>query len=125
MLIVGTGGLARDVITSWELDPKNQNSTLYLYDNVNIDKHLLYEKYPILHTIEDLKKLFDSGESDFFVCIGNPLLRKRVTETIEKIGGNLVPFISCSVSIVSPETKLIAGGVVIEPAVGVSKDVIL
>ncbi len=125
MLIVGTGGLARDVITSWELDQANSTTELYLFDNVNTDNHLLYDKYKILHTTEQVKALFETGDSDFFVCIGNPLIRKRVTETFEKLGGNLIPFISCCVSIVSPKTKKIAGGVVIEPAVVVSKDVIL
>lgn len=125
MLIIGTGGLARDVITSWELDKANTSIELYLFDNVNINNQFLYDKYKILHTEEEVKALFETGDTDFFVCIGNPLVRKRVTETFEKLGGNLVPFISCCVAIVSPETKKIDGGVVIEPAVVISKDVIL
>lgn len=125
MLIVGTGGLARDVVTSWELDETNTSVKLYLFDNVNIDNHLLYDKYQILHKYDEVKILFETGNNDFFVCIGNPLVRKRVTETFETLGGNLVPFISCCVSIVSKETKKIEGGVVIEPGVVISKDVIL
>lgn len=125
MLIVGTGGLARDVVTSWELDQANTSVKLYLFDNVNIENHLLYDKYKILHTDEEVKTLFETENNDFFVCIGNPLLRKRITETFERLGGNLVPFISCCVSIVSKETKKIEGGVVIEPGVVISKDVIL
>lgn len=125
MLIIGTGGLARDVITSWELDEANANIELFLFDNVNTDNHFLYDKYKILHTYEQVKALFETGNSDFFVCIGNPLIRKRVTETFEKLGGNLVSFISSYVIIVSPEIKKIGNGVVIEPAAAISKDVIL
>lgn len=124
MLIIGTGGLARDVITSWEIDLSNDKNELFLFDNKNLNTHFLYEKYPIFHSYEQVERLFNSNP-DFFVCIGNPLVRKRITETFESLGGNLVSFISCCVSVVSPETKKIAPGVVIEPATVVSKDVIL
>lgn len=123
MLIIGTGGLSRDVITSWELDEANLNVELYLFDNVNIDREFLYEKYKILHTTEQVKMLFKHS-NDFIVCIGNPLKRKRLTELFEQLGGNLVHFVSSRVTIVSPYTRL-GKGVVIEPAVGISKDVII
>ena len=122
MLIVGTGGLARDVITSWEVDPANEKQDLYLFDNINVEDHFLYEKYPILHTHEQVKKLFKSGDKNYFVCIGNPLKRKRITEQFEQLGGKLVPFVSCRALMVSPFMQLNAG-VVIEPGVGISKDV--
>lgn len=125
MLIVGTGGLARDVITSWEIDSKNKNIELYLFDNVNTEKHLLYEKYPIIHTYEQVGELFKTGrDKSFFVCIGNPLKRKRITEQFEQMGGELVPFVSCRVNTISPFMQL-NKGVVIEPAVGISRDVII
>lgn len=124
MLIIGTGGLARDVITSWELDENNKNEKLFLFDNVDLVKKLLYDKYPIFHSYDEVKNHFKSGDTTFFVCIGNPLKRKRITEMFERLGGELVPFVSCNVSIVSPFTTL-GKGVVIEPAVVVSKDVTL
>lgn len=124
MLIVGTGGLARDVITSWEVDEKNIGKTLYLFDDINLETEFLYDKYKILHTHEEVEKYFKTINNDFFVCIGNPLKRKRITESFEQLGGNLVPFVSCRVSIISPFMQL-NGGVIIEPAVGVSRDVIL
>lgn len=124
MLIVGTGGLARDVITSWEIDKNNKDKTLYLFDNVNTETDYLYEKYKILHNYDQVATLFATQCKDFFVCIANPLLRKRVTETFEQLGGNLVPFVSCKVSVVSPHT-LLTGGVILEPAVVISRNVTL
>lgn len=124
MLIVGTGGLARDVITSWEIDPKNEGQALFLFDDINTTTNLLYNKYKIFHTYEEVKDYFENFSRDFFVCVGNPLKRKRLIDRFEEIGGESVPFVSCKASIVSPETPL-AGGVVIEPAVVVSKDVII
>lgn len=124
MLIVGTGGLARDVITSWEIDEANCDQTLFLFDDVNVNRDLLYEKYVIYHTLEEVEKHFRTTDNRFFVCIGNPLKRKRITEKFEALGGELSPFVSCKVTIVSPFTPL-GKGVVIEPGVVVSKDVIL
>lgn len=124
MLIIGTGGLAKDVVTSWEIDELNQDKQLFLFDNVNLDNHLFFNKHHIFHTHDEVAYHFETHSKDFFVCIGNPLMRKRITETFESLGGNLVPFISCKASIVHPETNL-GKGVVIEPAVVVSKNVIL
>lgn len=124
MLIVGTGGLARDVITSWEVDKANMGKQLYLFDNFNTEQHLLYNKYPVYHTFDQLKEHFETVDRRFFVCVGNPLRRMRITEQVEKLGGELVPFVSCAASIVSPYMPL-GPGVVIEPGVVVSKDVVL
>lgn len=123
MLIVGTGGLAKDVVTSWEIDPSNQGKQLFLFNNIDKESHLFFDKHKILHCDEEVKDLF-SRDNEFFVCVGNPLIRKRLTDRFEKLGGKLVPFVSIKAAIVSPETPL-AGGVVIEPAVVVSKNVIL
>lgn len=124
MLIVGTGGLARDVITFWEVDPAKENQELFLFDNINVDKHLLYEKYPILHTYEQVRELFKTGDKKYFVCIGNPLKRKRITEQFEQLGGQLSPFVACGALMGSSLIKL-NGGVVIQPAVVISKDVVI
>lgn len=124
MLIVGAGGLARDVITSWEMDSSNENQELFLFDNVNIDVVSLFGKYPILHTYEQVIELFKAGDNKFFVCIGNPLKRKRITEQFEQLGGQLVSFVSCQAGMVSPFMEL-KGGVVIECAVCITKDVVI
>jgi sugar O-acyltransferase (sialic acid O-acetyltransferase NeuD family) len=124
MLIVGAGGLAKDVVTSWELDPLNENEDLCLFDNINIDKTYFFDKYKLLHTENEVQTYFKEKDNKFFVCIGNPLLRKRITERFEQLGGELVFFVSCKVSCVSPFMTL-APGVVIEPGTLVSKDAIL
>lgn len=121
MLIVGAGGLAKDVVTSWEIDPQNEGEDLFLFDNVNVNKNLFFDKYKLLHTEDEVQSYFNEKDKRFFVCIGNPLLRKRITERFEKLGGQLVFFVSCKVAIVSPLMKL-APGVVIEPGTVVSKD---
>lgn len=124
MLIIGAGGLTRDVITSWELDESRKNEKLFLFDNINTEQKFLYNKYPIYHTLDELKKHFETIDRKFFVCIGNPLKRKRITEQIEAIGGELTTFVSCKVTTLSPETVL-GKGVVIEPGCGISKDVVI
>ena len=124
MLIVGTGGLARDVITSWEIDESNNNEDLVLFDDVNHETDLLYGKYVIYHSLEQVKEYFLKRGNNFFVCIGNPLKRKRITEKFELLGGELSTFISCKALTISPFMPL-EKGIVIEPGVGISKDVVL
>ncbi|MCG3167488.1 MAG: UDP-3-O-(3-hydroxymyristoyl)glucosamine N-acyltransferase [Bacteroidia bacterium] len=124
MLIIGAGGLTRDVITSWELDENTKSKSLFLFDNINPSQKLLYNKYPIYHTFDEVKKHFETIDRKFFVCIGNPLKRKRMTEQIEALGGELTPFVSCKVLTLSPATPL-GKGAVIEPGVGISRDVII
>ncbi len=123
MLIIGAGGLTRDVITSWELDTTIKED-LFLFDNINADHDFLYNKYRIYHTFDELKKHFEKIDRRFFVCIGNPLKRKRMTEQIEALGGELTPFVSCKVTTFNPGTVL-GKGVVIEPGCGISRDVII
>lgn len=124
MLIIGAGGLTRDVLTSWELDENNKNTDLYLFDNVRMDEDLLYNKYRIYHTYDELREHFETIDRKFFVCIGIPLKRKRVTEEIETLGGELVPFVSCKVQTIHPATQL-GKGAIIEPGVGLCRDVII
>lgn len=122
MLIIGAGGLTRDVITSWEMDERYTSTRLVLFDNVNLDQDLLYDKYPILHTHAQVKEHFNLVDREFFVCIGNPLKRKRVTEVIERLGGELCSYVSNQSVVISPHTKIGAGSV-IEPGVMLSRDV--
>jgi sugar O-acyltransferase (sialic acid O-acetyltransferase NeuD family) len=124
MLIIGTGGLTRDVLTSWELDENNRNKELYLFDNVRTEDVLLYNKYHIYHTYDELKVHFATINRKFFVCIGSPLKRKVITEEIEALGGETTPFVSCKAQIVHPAT-ILGGGSIIEPGVVLCRDVII
>ena len=122
MLIIGTGGLTRDVVTSWEIDPGKRGIDLYFFDNVSHDKDLLYGRYKIYHTFEELEHHFATIDKMFVVCVGNPLKRKRLSDQVRRLGGNLGRYISFAGTVVNPETPL-GPGTIIEPGVMVSKDV--
>ncbi len=124
MLIIGAGGLATDVITHWELDETKASEGLYFFDNFNKDKDFLYDKYKIYHTFEEVKHHFETMDKTFCVCIGNPLKRKRITEQIEELGGELTPIVSCKVLTYNPNTPL-GGGVVLQSGVGVSFNAVI
>lgn len=98
MLIIGAKGFATellDVVLDLGLD-----NNLCFYDDVNkYEKHLVFDKYPILDTIEKAKHYFANTDNKFCLGIGNPEIRKSLVSKFEEIGGDLT-------SIISSEAKI-------------------
>jgi sugar O-acyltransferase (sialic acid O-acetyltransferase NeuD family) len=124
MIIIGTGGLAKDVIASMEQDSGNLLSSVCFFDNINIEIDKLFDYYPVYHQFEQLEEIFEKYGNDFIVGIGNPLLRKRIIEKFERLGGQLSFYISQKTCAISPLTK-IDSGVFIQQGCIVSRNVIL
>lgn len=94
MLLIGTGGVARDLITTWEMDPSRRDDELHLFDNVNLDSDLLYDQYKIYHSFEEIEEYFDTIDKRFITCLANPIKRERVERQIKELGGQPAQFIS-------------------------------
>lgn len=124
MLIIGTGGLAKDVIASMEQDSNCLVSNVCFFDNVNIEKNKLFDFYPVYHQFEDLENIFKTYGKDFLVCIANPLLRKKMTDKIESLGGSLSFYVSKKSCAISPFTK-INQGVYLQGGCIISRNVVL
>lgn len=119
MLIIGTGGMAREVAGIIEYDhPYNQ---LFFFNNIDREKHFLWEKYPIYHSEEDILTHFKTIGNQFICCIANPLIRQRMTERMEQMGGVLGNAISYR-SDVSHFVDF-STGIVIQPACVIASDV--
>lgn len=119
MLIVGTGGMAREVAGIVEFDhPYNQ---LYFFNNVDLDKNLLWGRYKVFHTDEEVIDYFQNIQSKFISCIANPLLRKRLCDKMELLGGKPDNAISYRADISHFVT--FEKGIVIQPACVVASDV--
>jgi sugar O-acyltransferase (sialic acid O-acetyltransferase NeuD family) len=125
MLIVGAKGFAKEV-----LEVCNQNkelTNLIFYDDVNInDNDLLFNKYPILHSIQAAERYFKEVDNRFTVGIGNPNLRKLLVDKFEAIGGNLISIISNKTDIGTHEVLIekganILSGVKISNSVTIGK----
>mgnify|MGYP006190245397 CR=1 FL=1 len=119
MLIIGTGGMAREVAGIIEYDhPYNQ---LYFFNNIDKDTHLLWDKYPIYHSEEEILTHFKTNGNQFISCIANPLIRQRITEKIEQMGG--VPGNAISYRSDISHFATFSTGIVVQPACVVASDV--
>lgn len=123
MVIIGTGGLAKDIIASMEQDTNGLVSGISFFNNVD-SEDMLFGFYAVCNSFEKLKEKFDTGDNEFIVCIGNPLMRKRMTDKIENSGGKLIHFVSQKTCAISPLTE-VRNGVVIQQGCIVSRNVTL
>ncbi len=98
MLIVGAGNLG---IHSLEILVDNSfNKEIIFFDkNWNDPDELLLNKYQVINSMSDVEHLFKNSDKDFFVGIGNPRIRKKITDVFENLGGNLSSIISRNSSI--------------------------
>lgn len=121
MVIIGAGGLAKEVLQI-ALEYYNKDE-IYFYDNYNLDKHFLYDYYPILHTIDEVLKCFENN-SDFIVAVGGPENRLKLSQEFIKIGGNLITLISRNAFIGSYGVN-ICNGTIVFPNANISNSTIV
>jgi sugar O-acyltransferase (sialic acid O-acetyltransferase NeuD family) len=93
MLIVGAKGFAKEVLEV--LHQLGQTENLVFYDDVNIDApEVLFNKFPVLKSIQEAQKYFHEIDNKFTIGIGNPVLRKKISDKFTQIGGILTSTIS-------------------------------
>ncbi|KMQ63671.1 hexapeptide transferase [Chryseobacterium sp. BLS98] len=86
MLIIGAKGFAKEVLEVCHQN--NELENLYLYDDVNEDvSGKLYEKFPILKSLEEAKDYFKNVDNRFTIGIGNPDLRENLYKKFKALGG--------------------------------------
>lgn len=121
MLIIGAKGFAKEVLEIFHQN--GQTEDLCFYDDVNDDvPEKLFGQFPILRTMEQAKTYFNQTSNRFILGIGNPLLRKKLCDQFENIGGALSSAISKNAEIGSFGIK-ISSGCNILSGVKISNDV--
>ena len=97
MLIVGAKGFAKEVLEI--LFQLNDVEEILFYDDLSHDLPIqLFDKFPILRNLEDVKKVFHS-DNRFTLGIGGPVNRYKLTNKFFEIGGLLT-------STISPEANI-------------------
>lgn len=86
MLIVGAKGFAKEVLeVMYQL---NDLENLVFYDDLNDDiPEKLFRQFTVLRNLEQAKYYFKTVDNRFAIGIGNPVLRKKLMEKFEGIGG--------------------------------------
>src|SRR5690606_21837043 len=94
MIVVGAKGLAKELLQVFADSGKTEH--LYFFDDVSDDvSRLLYDKFPVLRSFEEVKAVFQrTGDYSFALGLGNPLLRSRMATAFTGLKGKLTSVIS-------------------------------
>jgi len=91
MLVIGAGGFAKEILE----DIIGKSSNISFYDDVSDnDSVFLRNRFSVLRTIDAAKAYFKTYGYEFTIGIGNPLLRFKMCEKFESIGGQFSSTIS-------------------------------
>jgi len=85
MLIIGAGGLAKDI-----LEDLPKHGPLYFYDEFNKTAHTFINGSIILHEENEVKKLFEEKNVEFIVAVGGGKNRLLLIDRFEKLGGTCI-----------------------------------
>lgn len=99
MIIIGAKGFAKELLQVLD-DNGDLNETICFFDDISQDLPvMLYDRFRIIHSVEELKGFFLDNPTDFALGIGGPLIRYDLYKKIVGIGGKLMSIISNSASI--------------------------
>lgn len=123
MVIIGTGGIAKDMIGSMTRDLRN--SMFYFYnDRAEDTETLFFNQFPIIKTKEALISHFKTHENGFVTAIANPLIRHRMNMKITEWGGAMTNVLAKKGCIVS-EFATLSNGIIVQPGSIISGNVYL
>jgi sugar O-acyltransferase (sialic acid O-acetyltransferase NeuD family) len=111
MLIIGTGGLASDILSSMQFDEPTEGLCFY-NDTTIIPRDYISQNYPVITELSEAEGYFKKVSNRFIVAVGNNSIRKRLTEKFESINGINPNYIS-SRALVGKYVSIGAKGVVI------------
>lgn len=93
MLIIGAGGLAKDLLTV--ISESGGEDRMVFYDDVSDPGHLdLQPSHRIIRSQEEAACYFSEVDRSFVLGIGKPYLRMIMAEKFEKLGGQMTSMIS-------------------------------
>lgn len=109
MIVAGAKGLAGELLEIFF--QRNELEKLYFFDNVSENcPPNLFGQFPVITSYEQAHEVFRTIEQmTFCLGLGNPVLRYRMTQQFEQIGGVLVSVISPKADIGTFGTKLMSG----------------
>jgi sugar O-acyltransferase (sialic acid O-acetyltransferase NeuD family) len=123
MVIIGSKGLAKELLVALEWDGEANN--LCLFDNVNQDTpDVLYGRFRVIKSWDDLQDHFIKESPDFALGVGGQKARKFCAEKAVSLGGKLRSIISKH-ALIGDFGVSIGSGVCILSHVTVTADVVI
>lgn len=127
MLIIGTGGQGKEVLGV--LLHNEIDDSICFFDEDKNTPALLYDKYKVYHSIDEVKAHFQNNGNQFITAIGHPRIREKLTIKIENAGGKLTSVISSHSFVFQFNDRydgiIIQPGAVISHAVKIGKSCLL
>ncbi len=122
--LIGTSGLAKDLIDIFRYE--NYIREITVFDNVNksSEEVLFLDRFKIIQNDDELKKHFETVSPYFVIAIASPSKRKEVASYLKSIGGINFSYF-CSQSLISQYSQLSENGVIIQMSCQISSDVTL
>lgn len=112
MVVVGARGLAKEVLEIFS--KRKQLSSLYFFDNVNVSDRLVFDQFPILHSFDEVRRVFtETNDPSFVLGLGSPVLRQNLCLEFERIGGKLTSAIHPAVEVGSFDVSIGAGTIIL------------
>ncbi|MCB9192563.1 MAG: acetyltransferase [Flavobacteriales bacterium] len=128
MIILGAGGFAKEVLeVIHQIEP---DCGLHFYDDTSWDLDMLFERYPVLHSISDLNEYLAESDRRFALGVGNPAVREKLFRMGEKLGGEACSVISPYAQIGKHGNKIDVGcsimtGVIVTTEVNIEQGVLI
>ena len=122
MIIAGAKGLAGELLEIFF--QRNELTNLYFFDNVSRDVPAqLHGQFNVIRSFDEAREVFrKTGDRQFCLGLGGPLLRYRLASALAEVGGRLVSVVSLKADIGHFGTHL-GDGCCILPGVVITSNV--
>lgn len=112
MIVIGAGGFAKEIVDIL-LDTKKYNkNNLFFFDDVNLKNNNLYG-YKVIHTLEEIKRVFEKGQNNFCLGIGSPIARYNLYKKFKSLGGKVNSIVSSNSFIGKQDVQIGEGACVL------------
>lgn len=101
MIVIGAGGLAKEVIEILISEKYKLNeSSLFFFDDVTHDNNnYLFQKFKILHSVKEVREKFKAFSNQFVIGVGGACERHKMYKKFEALGGKAVSIYSQTSSV--------------------------
>ncbi len=113
MLVIGTGGLAKDIagnITRQFI--LEQKEFIFYNDKKEYEESLFLNHFEVIKSLDAAENYFNTTDKRFISAIANPLMRMRLNTKFQKLGGLLESFIFTEVKYISSFVTIEKGSVI-------------
>ena len=117
MLVIGARGFAKEILEI--IQDLNDLKDTAFYDDINDDvKGFLFNEFLIIKNEKDVRFFFENKSKKFTIGIGNPLLRRKLSQKFTDLGGDYT-------STISPYCKIGSHDVIIGVGTNILSNVII